>query len=48
MFIIDALLQILDFFLAQIFAGQLPQENSQANVYNFFNAILQFLGLIGA
>lgn len=46
--IIDALLRILDFFLAQIFAGQVPQDNSQASVYNFLTAILQFLGLFGA
>jgi len=45
MIIVDALLTIFDFFRALILSDQLPQDNWQAHVYNFFAALGNLLGL---
>lgn len=44
--IVDALLTIFDFFRALVLADQIPQDNWQANVYNFFAALGNFFGLL--
>jgi hypothetical protein len=46
MIIVDALLTIFDFFRALVLADQIPQDNWQANVYNFFAALGNFFSLI--
>lgn len=45
--IVDALLTIFDFFRSFILAGQVPQDNSEAEVYNFFTVIINLLGFLG-
>ncbi len=47
MIIVDALLTIFDFFRSLVLAGQVPQENAEGNVYNFFTVIINLLGLLG-
>lgn len=42
MVIVDALLQIFDFFRALLLAGQVPQDNSEATIYNFLAVLLNF------
>lgn len=42
--IFDALLTIFDFFRSLVLAGQVPQDNWQADVYNFFTVLGNFLG----
>lgn len=34
MVLVDALLQIFDFIRAMLMAGQVPQDNSEAMIYN--------------
>ena len=45
--IVDALLTIFDFFRSIVLSGQVPQENWEANVYNFFTVLGNLLGLLG-
>lgn len=35
MVLIDALLQIFDFIRATLLAGQVPQDNAEAMIFNF-------------
>lgn len=45
--IVDALHTVFDFFLSFILAGQVPQDNSEAEVYNFFTILINLLGFLG-
>lgn len=45
--IVDVFLTIFDFFRSFILAGQVPQENSEAEVYNFFTIFINLLGFLG-
>ena len=40
MFIVDAFLQVFDFVRSLLFAGQVTQDNTQADIYNFLSVIL--------
>lgn len=46
MFIVDALGRLFEFFQSLLFAGFLPQDNVEADVYNIFLVILRLFGLI--
>ncbi|MCF6284858.1 MAG: hypothetical protein L3K26_06695 [Candidatus Hydrogenedentes bacterium] len=45
MFIVDAFLQIFDFFRALIFSGQVPQDNVEADIFNFLSVILNIFSI---
>lgn len=45
--IVDAFLTIFDFFRSFILAGQVPQDNSEGEVYNFFTVLINLLGFLG-
>lgn len=47
MFIVEALLTVFDFFRSLVFAGQVPQDNAEGQVYNFFTILFNLLGLLG-
>jgi hypothetical protein len=47
MFIVDALLTLFDFFRSLVLGGQVPQDNVEGNVYNFFTVLINLLGLLG-
>ncbi len=47
MFILDALGRLVEFLQAMLFGGFLPQDNVEADAYNFFLVILRLLGLAG-
>ena len=46
MFIIDAFLQIFDFFRALLFAGQIPQDNAEADVFNILAIFLNLFSFL--
>ena len=46
MFIVDALGRLFEFFQSLLFAGFLPQDNIQADVYNISLVILRLFGLV--
>lgn len=45
--IIDALGTLFDFFRSFILAGQVPQDNNEGDVYNFFTILINLLGFLG-
>ena len=47
MFIVDAILQLFDFARALLFSGQIPQENSEASIYNFLVIFLNLFSFLG-
>ena len=47
MFIVDAIGRFLEFLQSLLFAGLLPQDNDEAEAYNFFLVLLRLLGLVG-
>ena len=46
MIIVDALLQIFDFVRALLLSGQVPQDNSEATIYNFLNFFLNLFSFL--
>ena len=47
MFILDAIGRFFDFIQSMLYAGLLPQDNNEAEAYNFFLVLLRFIGLAG-
>lgn len=47
MFLLDAIGRFLEYVQSLLFAGFLPQDNNEADVYNFFLVLLRLLGLAG-
>lgn len=45
--LIDALGTLFDFLRSIILAGQVPQDNSEGDIYNFFTILINLLGFLG-
>ena len=46
MFFIDALGRLLEFIQSLLFAGFVPENNEEAEAYNFFLVLLRLFGLV--
>ncbi len=46
MFIVDAFLQIFDFVRSLLFAGQVPQENTEGAIYNIISVFLNLFSFL--
>jgi hypothetical protein len=46
MFIIDAFLQVFDFFRALLLAGQIPQDNAEAEIFNILAVFLNLFSFL--
>lgn len=47
MLIVDALGTLFEFLRSIILAGQVPQDNNEGDVYNFFTILINILGFLG-
>jgi len=45
MILVDALLRIFDFVRAILLSGQVPQDNVEADIFNFFSFLINLFAL---